>query len=75
MSVSAANLYKVGKSPDQLMEDKAVRVFFRKQLQAQKEAKKKYNHESNPEDRLENLSPTLPLHKAIDKMEMENRHM
>ena len=77
MSVSAANLYKVGKSPDQLMEDKAVQIFFRKQLQATKESKKKYNNESSFDDRLDNQksTPTLNLHKAIDKLEMENKHM
>ena len=50
MSVSAANLYKVGKSPDQLQEDKAVQIFFRKQLQKTKDAIHKYNHNS-PETR------------------------
>ena len=42
MSLSSSNMYKVGKTREQLKEDKAVQLYFRKMLQAAKQMKKKY---------------------------------
>ena len=45
MSLSSSNMYKVGKTREQLKEDKAVQLFFRKMLQAAKSMKKTYKKE------------------------------
>ena len=45
MSISSSSLYKVGKTQDQLKEDKAVQMFFRKLVENAKLAKKPKNDE------------------------------
>ena len=45
MSISSSSLYRVGKTQDQLKEDKAVQMFFRKLVENAKLAKKPKNDE------------------------------
>ena len=45
MSINSNSLYKVGKTQDQLKEDKAVQMFFRKLVENAKLVKKPKNDE------------------------------
>ena len=84
MNVSASNLYTVGKSPDQLKEDKAVQVFFRKKLQATKAMKGTYDKDdireirelNKFEEKYENraVAPALRLDKLVSRMDEEHQH-
>ena len=83
MSISSSNLYKFGKSHEQLKEDKAVQLFFRKMLQAAKSMKKTYNKEDIRELRQveryddslagSNFDPTAELGRLINRMDEQHR--
>ena len=83
MSISSSNMYKIGKTREQLEEDKAVQLHFRKMLQAAKNMKKTYKKEDLRELReieryddsiaSSGVDPISELGRLINRMDEQHR--